>query len=35
VSRTAHQKEFSACDFEPLRPVRWAEALEKELRKKA
>jgi methylmalonyl-CoA mutase len=35
VSRTAHQKEFSACDIEPLRPVRWAEALEKELRKKA
>ena len=35
VSRRAHQKEFSACDIEPLRPVRWAEALEKELRKKA
>lgn len=35
VSRAVHQKQFAECEIEPLRPVRWAAALEEEHGKKA
>ena len=35
VDRAAHQKKFADCQIEPLRPVRWAAALENEYGKQA
>ena len=35
VDRAAHQKKFADCQIEPLRPVRWAAALEKEYGRQA